>query len=91
MNAYTVTVTGEKTEVAPKNGKDFSLAEMYEHIGADMVEIVMTKDRRHYIVLDENGKLKPHETNQEATRLYQYGHADYIAGKVLICPIKMIK
>lgn len=80
---------GSSTEVSPKNGKDFSLEELYSLIGCELVELVqLPKGRTMW--LDEEGKLKhpPKPRNSEATVLLHMAGGspmDYIAGDALIC------
>lgn len=92
MKAQVIKVDGTIVEVEPKNGTDFSLAEMYEHTGCSMVQFASAKDGR-IIIVDEEGKMFGKEINAAATELYKYGdHPGYeLVGDVLICSPEQIK
>jgi len=63
--AKLITPEGKVTEVTPKNGTDFDLAEMREHIGCSMIQISEGKDGK-ILVFDEEflcrGDLHRHPT-----------------------------
>ena len=85
--AELIRTDGTVETVSPKNGKTFSLAEMYELIGCSLVQVVYLADGR-IMWLDEEGKFKEHYRNEQATLLLeQAGGAfgDYVAGNALIC------
>lgn len=104
--AYQITPDGTITEVAPDNGKDFKLAELYRHTNCDCVErafasfdetgMSLGPFRSPQVWMDENGKLKADQQyNLLATRML-YGlpvspHGDRVVGTVLVCPAKMVK
>lgn len=96
---------GTTTEVSPKNGKDYELAEMREYIGGGYIEIVNIFPGK-YMVIDEEGKMK-HKSlrlNKEATKLYRQAtpfafiepnEGDdlglTIVGDVLVCGVEEIE
>ena len=55
--SYRITPSGEQKEIAPKDGKMFTVDEMYEHCGTDIVEFVYLPFNR-ILVVDEEGALK---------------------------------
>jgi hypothetical protein len=78
---------GIREEVMPENGQNFSLAELYKHLGCNMVQVIYLNDGKT-MWLDEEGKFKTHERNEKATVLLEEaggGYGDYVAGSALIC------
>lgn len=67
---------------------NFTLQWAEEIIGdCDCIEIVrpMHLPRKYVLLIDEEGKLKPHTPNPICSILYGYKrHGDYIAGKAII-------
>jgi hypothetical protein len=80
MTAIHIKANGEKTEVEPQNGKFFLLEELQHFVGG-YIEMLLTKDQQT-MVINEDGKLKNLNVNQEATELIE-GHV--IVGDVLVC------
>jgi hypothetical protein len=78
---------GKVISVKPKNGKDFSLEELYEFTNGGPIEIVYLRDGR-LMILNEEGKLKRLPVNLRATQLY--GN-DTIVGDVLVCSKEYIQ
>lgn len=80
--AQLINPNGEITEVTPENGTDFSLAECYQLINCEMVEVVELSDGR-IMILDEEGKLKDEfEINDKATELFMRDrptHSEYVS------------
>jgi hypothetical protein len=84
--AQIIKSNGQTTEVAPKNGTDFSLEEL-KAIVDGWIEIVNLRDGR-LLCLDEEGKLKGKERNHVATDIYRQAFPqckDFIVGDVLLC------
>lgn len=65
-------------EVAPKNGTDFKLAQLYKLLSCGMIEILPIADRL-IMVLDEEGKYTDKPRNKRATRI-----AGFVTPKQLI-------
>ncbi len=82
--AKVIYADGTEIEVRPKNGNDFQLEELYEHVECSNIEIVEAFDGR-LIVLDGEGKLYGKALNRKATDLYKYGANDNIVGTVVVC------
>lgn len=98
---------GTTVEVEPLNGKTFSLDELQEYVGGHielftvmsptlysplLKQFFSMKERRFYMVLNEEGKLLGLPLNTDATMLaidWLY-KGDYICGDVLICNINQI-
>lgn len=78
---------GRTSIVRPKNGKDFSLEELYELTNGGPIEIVYLKDGR-LMILNEEGTLKRLPLNKKATEIYKRGS---IVGDVLICDNKYVR
>ena len=80
-------VNGNVEDVRPKNGKHFSLEEMYALIGCEWVEFVYLSNG--IMVVDEEGKLNAKEYNDKATAIASVDQAiclgDWIAGDALVC------
>lgn len=83
--------SGIKTAVEPKNPKEgFSLEELYEIIETDMVEVIsISKDS--IMIMDEEGKLKGKDVNEEATLLAGVLPYDRIVGTVVVCKTNQFK
>jgi len=92
MKAQVIKANGTVTEVEPSNGTDFSLAEMYEHTGCNMIQIVASKDGR-MIIVDEEGKMNGKQINKKATDIYEHGnHPGWeIVGDALVCNPSQVK
>lgn len=77
---------GTEMFVAPRNGTDFQLEELYEMLECQSIEVVFrTLLPGTIMVIDEEGKLKGRPVNAFATILYQYGYNDPIIGHALLC------
>jgi len=72
-------------DVAPKNGRDFQLTQLYELLSCDMIEIRRLADGR-IMVLDEEGKLTDKPRNERATLL-----ADFATPKQLIAEMSRMR
>lgn len=87
--------TDYKTAKAPlpKNGKDYTLEELYAILGCDTVQLVPAKHSVY--ICDEDGKLKGLPINifatQRARLLGIIDKYDHFVGKVLVCPKSMIQ
>lgn len=65
---------------------------IHRYINCDLFEIVHFPIGNLILIVDECGKLKPHDVNQLASKLYPgtpYG--DYIAGDVIIGRIGLVQ
>ena len=58
-------------EVAPENGTDFKLAQLYKLLSCDMIEILPITDGL-IMVIDEEGKWTSKPRNERATRLANF-------------------
>lgn len=69
--ATIIRATGEELTVRPANGRTFSLLELYQHTGCDMVQQVTLADGR-LMWMDEEAYLRDPQPppNAKATRLY---------------------
>ena len=83
--------SGETQEVAPKNGKKFSLEELQGYVGGsiELVPDIMGK-RKELVFCNEEGKLLGLELNREATLKYA-PPGDVLVGDVLVCSQKEIR
>lgn len=57
-------------DIEPKNGKRFTLEELYELLDCDTVERVFIDGTEVIMIVDENGKLKQRPVNKTATMIY---------------------
>lgn len=90
--SWHIKADGERIEVSPKNGSDFSLEELQGYVGG-YIEIVHL-GRGEIMVVNEEGKLHNTPTNLNATALYQFATGDckdFIAGDVLLTQKNMVK
>ena len=95
MKAKLLKASGEVMEIEPKNGTDFKLDELYEHLQCSLVEVINI-NQDDIMVVDEEGKLASNNVvNANATTLAQENQAimfwDYIAGDAIVCNRKMVK
>ena len=95
MKAFLYETTGAVVEINPKNGTDFSLEDLYEHIGCRVIDILSLNDNNRLMVIDDEGKLNGAEINTTATMIAQNYNVipiwDVIKGNVVICDSGMIK
>lgn len=85
-SAVKITTDGKVTKISPKDGKYFSLKEMYEYCNCDLVEFVYLPENK-IMVCDEEGLLKDWVANELASKLYHKagGHPLHpIAGDVMV-------
>ena len=91
MNALLIKTTGESSFVTPKNGKDFTLGELYQLLGCDTIEVVYPLHRSNGIfIIDEEGKLTGKDINYAATIMWGYP-GDALVGDVIFCHTNMLK
>lgn len=81
-----IKTNGERIEVQPKNGTDFSLEELQGFVGG-YIEIVRMDDE-HLMVVNEEGKVYGLPINMTASMLIM---RDTIVGDVLVCKSNEIK
>ena len=76
-------------DIQPKNGKRFTLEELYEMLDCETVERVFIEGTKVIMIVDENGKLKRRPRNQTATMIYHRRQRmnpwGWIAGDALVC------
>lgn len=90
--AVLITPEGTTTNVYAKEN-EFTLNEMYSLLSCSMVQAITIEDGR-VMWIDEEGKLKPHRVNPDATILLHASGGmddDYIAGPVLITEFSEIQ
>lgn len=95
MKAKLLKASGEVMEIEPKNGTDFKLDELYEHLNCSLVEVI-NLNQDDIMVVDDEGKLKSNNVvNVNATTLAQKNQAivfwDYIVGNAIVCNRQMIR
>ena len=95
MKAKLLKASGEVMEIEPKNGTDFKLDELHEHLKCSLVEVI-NLNQDDIMVVDEEGKWASNNViNVNATVLAQENQAitswDYIAGNAIVCNRKMIR
>ena len=94
MKAKLLKVSGEVMEIEPKNGTDFTLDELYEHLQCSLVEVI-NLNQDDIMVVEEEGKWASNVVNVNATVLAQENRAitswDYIAGNAIVCNRQMIR
>ena len=95
MKAKLIKVSGEVMEIEPKNGTDFKLDELHEHLNCSLIEVIYL-NQDDIMVVDEEGKLTSNNViNVNATVLAQENRAivfwDYVVGDAIVCNRKMIR
>ena len=95
IKAKLLKVSGEVVEIEPKNGTDFKLDELYEHLQCELVEVI-NLNQDDIMIIDEEGKWASNNVvNVNATKCAQENQAitswDYIAGNAIVCNRKMIR
>ncbi|MBQ7212279.1 MAG: DUF3846 domain-containing protein [Muribaculaceae bacterium] len=84
--ARIITTEGGATQIAPANGKFFSLEELRKAIGGGYIEIVRLNEYAS-LVIDEDGKRKDLDVNYYATTIAKKNKAisphDYIVGNAV--------
>ena len=91
MDALLIKETGESQFIAPKNGTDFTLEELYALIGCDLIEVVYPLvDNGNIFIIDEEGKLTGKDINYAATIMWGYP-GDALVGDVIFCHTSMLK
>lgn len=94
--AYLIKADGtEPIEIAPKNGADFQLKELYEHLGCSCIDILTLPYQRR-IIVDDEGMLKDSPTiNKNATLMMSaFTKSPYpyvIVGDVILCNTDQVK
>ena len=89
MSDVFVTTCGTMRNIAPMNGKDYTLCELQSYVGG-LVETVRLGEK--VLVVDEEGKLKGKPVNRIATGWLQTsGIADYIVGDAMLIDRTHIK
>lgn len=90
-NAYLITEKCGVSQIKPENSKEFKLAEVQKYVDG-YIEIVRLNDEQ-IMVVNEEGKFTK-GCNQIASAIAHLhdaiGQCDYIAGDVVICPLKML-
>lgn len=90
MSDVLVKSSGMMREIAPLNGKHYTLQEITHYIGGYM-EIVHVGNGK-VLIMDEEGKIKGKLPNRTATGwLLTEGINDWIAGDVILIDRKHIK
>lgn len=90
-SALLIKTTGESSFVTPKNGTDFTLEELYQLLGCDMVEVVYPAYESDCIfIIDEEGKLTGKDINYPATMMWG-AQRDALVGDVIFCHTSMLK
>lgn len=69
-------------EVAPKNGKNFHLAQLYTLLSCTTIDILHLADGR-IMVLDDEGKLTGKPRNERATRLVGFASPGQVVAELL--------
>ena len=90
--AYLIRSDGFVNEIAPENGTDFGLEELYRHLDCDTIQVIWPMPGT-LMILDENSKSKrPYRINQIATALTRdvLAHDDLIVGNAVLCPDSMM-
>lgn len=73
----------------PKNGSEYSLEELQQHVGGNIeIHHIPLTNNQWIAVLNEEGKIQnpPLPTNAMATKLLEL---DVIVGRILVCPMTM--
>lgn len=96
-SAVRISVDGVVENIAPINGSDFSLEEMYKLIGQDIIELVYLPNDKLFVIDEEGFYRTPLKINWLATRilteqlLTRKQHPIFIFGDVLLINGEQIK
>lgn len=91
MKAVLLIPGQDSQNISPKNGSNFTLAECYELIGCELIEVVyMSNHPSMILIVDEEGKFTNKEFNKTATVLYD-NYPDCIVGRAIYCKKSMLK
>ena len=87
--AFWLKTDGTSEQVKPRNGKNFSLEELYNMTNGGPIEIVrvgslQTVPGEDIIVLNEEGKVRRLPINHKATAYYGNPY-DFVVGDALLC------
>lgn len=95
MKAKLLKVSGEVMEIEPKNGTDFKLDELYEHLNCSLIEVIYLNQDEIMVVYEEGKLTSNNVINVNATMLAQENQAitswDYIVGDAIVCKTEMVK
>ena len=76
-------------DIQPKNGKRFTLEELYKLLRCDTVERVFIEGTKIIMIVDESGKIRGRPQNINATNIYHSRERmniwEWIAGDALLC------
>lgn len=89
MKAQLIGANGEINDVAPANGKNFSLKELQTFVGGYIERVQLPDGREMYC--DEEGKLKKKSPNVYATMLAELLPHDIIVGDVIVGDYKLFR
>lgn len=91
MKAELITTTNETRDIAPANGKSFSLAEMQAYVGG-YIEIITLPDGQ-IMVMNEEGALQGLPQNALATVMAHnvITSSRGIVGDVIVCDSELVK
>ena len=89
MKARLITPDGKDTIIEPENGKNFSLKELYELIGTDIVQVLPLPISGKLMIMDEEGKMKPNYIINKLASDLSKGHT--VVGTVVVCEMSMFK
>lgn len=81
---------GRVEDVAPADGKKFTLAELQTLVGGN-IELAAHYDSSKVLVLNEEGKVHGQKLNQRASYLFKHFPFDYLVGDVVECLIAEIR
>jgi hypothetical protein len=83
--AFIINTSGDETEMTPKNGSDFELAELQDIVGGLIECVPLTNGK--LLIVDEEGLLKSLPINTKASLLAR----QRIVGTAVICDNDQLK
>lgn len=97
--AAIIHTSGTHTYIEPKNGTNFTLAELQKIVGGYIEVIDMTDAHGTILVINEEGKLNGLPYNPLATEVYREYYRshhklvtqDYIVGDALLCHTSQVR
>ena len=84
---------GTAKRISPKNKREFTLQELYDHLDCTCIERSCFEDNRD-IWFDEEGRVNKKDFNVNATTLLRrncLGNIDIIVGSAIICQREEVK
>lgn len=90
MNPILIEPNGTTTEIAPKNGTDFQLEELYSLLNCECIDYQYSRrcHRENIVIFDDECNIKP---NPQYNPLASDMSGFVLSGNVICCPSEMLR